>query len=212
MRKRRAWERSTDEVGGRRRARKKAAVVLLSWLGEIRMRRTNGLTKVPKVGDTQSGGHVLHERTPRAGRRSSQPSTTPSSSSSSPYHPARFLPFLPSVPSVYSSLFVELVTEIVEKSRDVVSSASKHAIGVILQHMFWKVEEQWSWRKIRKKKHLVFVTSVGDFCAIPYTRYLCTLILSDKWLRFFSVGGYLPRECTSVWCNDVTATKRSRTV
>lgn len=69
-----ARERSAGVVRGRRR--EKAAVVLLGWLGEIRMRRTNGLTKVPKVGDTQSRGHVLHERTPRAGRRSSQPATT----------------------------------------------------------------------------------------------------------------------------------------
>jgi len=70
----RARERSAGVVRGKRR--EKAAVVLLGWLGEIRMRRTNGLTKVPKVGDTQSRGHVLHERTPRAGRRSSQPATT----------------------------------------------------------------------------------------------------------------------------------------
>jgi len=57
-----------DERSGigrqRERRREKAAVVFLARLGEIRTRRTNGLTKVSKVGDTQSRGHVLHERTP----------------------------------------------------------------------------------------------------------------------------------------------------
>jgi len=53
-----------DRPAARERRREKAAVVFLARLGEIRTRRTNGLTKVSKVGDTQSRGHVLHERTP----------------------------------------------------------------------------------------------------------------------------------------------------
>ena len=69
------------------REREKAAVVFLGRLGKIRTRRTNGLTKVAKVGDIQSRGHVLHERTPRAGRWSSHDSVL-----------FFFVPFCPTLP------------------------------------------------------------------------------------------------------------------
>lgn len=75
------------------RDREKAAVVFLGRAGKIRTRRTNGLTKVAEVGDTQSRGHVLHERTPRAGRWSSHVSVL-----------FFFVPFCPTLPGSSFSL------------------------------------------------------------------------------------------------------------
>lgn len=119
-RKRWAWERSVGEVRRRRRACKEAAVVFLSWLGEIRMRRTNGLTKVPKVGDT-GGYSVWRPRATRA-HAPSRPAVQPA------IHDAVLFFFVPvssrafpRVSSHSSSLFVSFcwtfVTRKSSKSR-----------------------------------------------------------------------------------------------